>query len=99
MEVSVDEVHRVIQGSFLPYVGLTQALIPALAPDTHFIKLNGLLSFQAIPNLSAVGGRNPDIRPGSAPAYPDAARFRRARDSMATVRYDRFSLQWLRRRK
>ncbi len=56
MEVPVDEVHRVIQGSFLPYVGLTQALIPALAPDTHFIKLNGLLSFQAIPNLSAVGG-------------------------------------------
>ena len=55
MEVPVDEVHRVIQGSFLPYVGLTQALIPALGPDTHFIKLNGILSLQAIPNVSALG--------------------------------------------
>jgi hypothetical protein len=55
MEVPVDEVHRVIQESFLPYVGLTQALIPALGPDTHFIKLNGLLSLQAIPNVSALG--------------------------------------------
>jgi hypothetical protein len=32
---------------------LTQALIPALGPDTHFIKLNGILSLQAIPNVSA----------------------------------------------
>jgi len=34
---------------------LTQALIPALGPDTHFIKLNGILSLQAIPNVSALG--------------------------------------------
>ena len=55
MKVQVDEVHRVIQGSFLPYVSLTQALIPALGTGNHFIKLNGLLSLQAIPNLSALG--------------------------------------------
>jgi NADP-dependent 3-hydroxy acid dehydrogenase YdfG len=55
IEVPVDEIHRVIQESFLPYVGLTQALIPALGPDTHFIKLNGILSLQAIPNVSALG--------------------------------------------
>ena len=34
---------------------MTQALIPALGPGTHFIKLNGLLSLQAIPNVSAFG--------------------------------------------
>jgi short-subunit dehydrogenase len=55
LEVPVDEVHRVFQGTFFPYVGLTQALIPALGPDTHFIKLNGILSMQAIPNVSAFG--------------------------------------------
>ena len=55
MEVPVDEGYRVIQGSFLPYVGLTQALIPALGPDTHFIKLNGILSLQAVPHVSALG--------------------------------------------
>jgi short-subunit dehydrogenase len=55
MEVPMDEVHRVFQESFFPYVGLTQALIPALGPDTHFIKLNGILSLQAVPNVSALG--------------------------------------------
>ena len=55
MEVPAAELRSVFQGSFFPYVGLTQALIPALGPDTHFIKLNGLLSLQAIPNLSAFG--------------------------------------------
>jgi enoyl-[acyl-carrier-protein] reductase (NADH) len=55
MEVPVDEVHRVFQDSFFPYVGLTQALIPALGPDTHFIKLNGILSLQAVPHVSALG--------------------------------------------
>jgi short-subunit dehydrogenase len=55
LEVPVDEVHRVFQETFFPYVGLTQAIIPALGPDTHFIKLNGLLSLQAIPNVSAFG--------------------------------------------
>jgi NADP-dependent 3-hydroxy acid dehydrogenase YdfG len=55
LEVSVDEVHRVFQGSFFPYIGLTQALIPALGPDSHFIKLNGILSLQAVPNVSALG--------------------------------------------
>jgi len=35
LEVPVDEVHRVFQGTFFPYVGLTQALIPALGPDTN----------------------------------------------------------------
>ena len=55
MEVPVDEVHRVFQESFFPYVGLTQALIPALGPDTHFIKLNGILSLQAVPHVSALG--------------------------------------------
>jgi short-subunit dehydrogenase len=53
LEVPLDEVHRVFQGTFFPYVGLTQALIPALGPDTHFIKLNGILSMQAVPNVSA----------------------------------------------
>jgi NADP-dependent 3-hydroxy acid dehydrogenase YdfG len=55
LEVPVDEVHRVFQGTFFPYVGLTQALIPALGRDTHFIKLNGILSMQAVPNVSAFG--------------------------------------------
>uniref|UniRef100_Q01TL2 Short-chain dehydrogenase/reductase SDR n=1 Tax=Solibacter usitatus (strain Ellin6076) TaxID=234267 RepID=Q01TL2_SOLUE len=55
LEVPVDEIHRVFQGTFFPHVGLTQALIPALGPDTHFIKLNGILSMQAIPNVSAFG--------------------------------------------
>jgi NADP-dependent 3-hydroxy acid dehydrogenase YdfG len=55
LDVPVDEVHRVFQETFFPYVGLTQALIPALGPDAHFIKLNGLLSLQAIPNVSAFG--------------------------------------------
>ena len=55
LEVPVDEVQRVFQETFFPYVGLTQALIPALGRDTHFIKLNGLLSLQAIPNVSAFG--------------------------------------------
>lgn len=55
MEVPVDEVHRVIQESFFPSVGLTQALIPALGPDTHFIKLNGILSLHAVPHVSALG--------------------------------------------
>jgi NAD(P)-dependent dehydrogenase (short-subunit alcohol dehydrogenase family) len=55
LEVAVDEIHRVFQGTFFSYVGLTQALIPALGPDTHFIKLNGILSLQAIPNVSALG--------------------------------------------
>jgi NADP-dependent 3-hydroxy acid dehydrogenase YdfG len=55
LEVPVDEIHRVFQGTFFSYVGLTQALIPALEPDTHFIKLNGILSLQAIPNVSALG--------------------------------------------
>ena len=55
MEVPADELHSVFQGSFFPYVGLTQALIPALGPDTHFIKLNGILSLQAVPNVSALG--------------------------------------------
>ncbi len=55
MEVPVDEVHRVFQGSFFSYVGLAQALIPALGPDTHFIKLNGILSLQAVPHVSALG--------------------------------------------
>jgi hypothetical protein len=51
MEVPVDEVQRVFQDSFFPYVGLTQALIPALGPDTHFIKLNGILSLQAVTHV------------------------------------------------
>ena len=55
LEVPVDEVHRVFQETFFPYVGLTQALIPALGPDTHFIKLNGILSLQAVSNVSAFG--------------------------------------------
>jgi len=55
LEVPVDEVHRVFQGTFFPYVGLTQTLIPALGPDTHFIKLNGILSLQAVPHVSALG--------------------------------------------
>jgi short-subunit dehydrogenase len=55
LEVPIDEIHRVFEGTFFPYVGLTQALIPALGPDTHFVKLNGLLSLQAIPNVSAFG--------------------------------------------
>jgi len=55
LEVPVDEVHRVFEGTFFPYVGLTQALIPALGPDTHFVKLNGILSLQAVPNVSAFG--------------------------------------------
>lgn len=55
LEVPIDEVQRVFQDTFFPYVGLTQALIPVLGPDTHFIKLNGLLSLQAIPNVSAFG--------------------------------------------
>jgi short-subunit dehydrogenase len=55
MEVPVDEVHRVFQESLFPYVGLTQTLIPALGPDTHFIKLNGILSLQAVPHVAALG--------------------------------------------
>ena len=55
MEVPADEVLRVIQESFLPYVSLTQALIPALGSGNHFIKLNGLTSLQPIPKLSALG--------------------------------------------
>ena len=55
LEVTLDEIHRVFQGTFFAYVGLTQALIPALGPDTHFIKLNGILSMQAVPNVSAFG--------------------------------------------
>jgi short-subunit dehydrogenase len=55
LEVPMDEVHRVFGKTFFPYVGLTQALIPALGPDTHFIKLNGILSLQAVPNVSAFG--------------------------------------------
>jgi short-subunit dehydrogenase len=55
LEVPIDEVHRVFQATFFPYVGLTQALIPALGPDTHFIKLNGILSLQAVPHVSPFG--------------------------------------------
>ena len=55
LEVPLDEVHRVFEETFFPYVGLTQALIPALGPDTHFIKLNGILSLQAVPHVSAFG--------------------------------------------
>jgi NADP-dependent 3-hydroxy acid dehydrogenase YdfG len=55
LEVPIDEVHRVFEETFFPYVGLTQALIPALGPDTHFVKLNGILSLQAVPNVSAFG--------------------------------------------
>jgi len=55
LEVPIDEVQRVVQETFLPYVGLTQTLIPALGPDTHFIKLNGILALQAVPNVSAFG--------------------------------------------
>jgi len=55
LEVPVDEVRRVFDETFFPYVGLTQALIPALGPDTHFIKLNGILSLQAVPHVSAFG--------------------------------------------
>lgn len=53
LEVPLDEVHRVFEGTFFPYVGLTQTLIPALGPDTHFVKLNGILSLQAVPHVSA----------------------------------------------
>ena len=55
LEVPLDEVHHVFEETFFPYVGLTQALIPALGPGTHFIKLNGILSLQAVPNVSAFG--------------------------------------------
>lgn len=55
LEVPADELQRVLQESFFPYVGLTQTLIPALGPATHFIKLNGILSLQAIPNVSGLG--------------------------------------------
>ncbi|MET3106365.1 NAD(P)-dependent dehydrogenase (short-subunit alcohol dehydrogenase family) [Oxalobacteraceae bacterium GrIS 2.11] len=55
LEVPIDEVHRVFQDTFFPYVGLSQTLIPALGPDTHFIKLNGILAMQAVPNVSAFG--------------------------------------------
>jgi short-subunit dehydrogenase len=55
LEVPIDEVHRVFQATFFPYVGLTQALIPALGPDTHFIKLNGILSLQPVPHVSPFG--------------------------------------------
>jgi hypothetical protein len=55
LEVPLDEVHRVFEETFFPYVGLTQTLIPALGPDTHFVKLNGILSLQAVPNVSAFG--------------------------------------------
>jgi len=55
LEVPMAEIHSVFQGTFFPYVGLTQALIPALGPDTHFIKLNGILSLQAVPHVSAFG--------------------------------------------
>jgi hypothetical protein len=55
LEVPIDEVHRVFEATFFPYVGLTQALIPALGPDTHFVKLNGILSLQAVLNVSAFG--------------------------------------------
>ena len=33
LQVPMDEVHHVFEETFFPYVGLTQALIPALAPD------------------------------------------------------------------
>ena len=55
LEVPLDEVHRVFQETFFPYVGLTQTLISALGPNTHFVKLNGILSLQAVPNVSAFG--------------------------------------------
>jgi NADP-dependent 3-hydroxy acid dehydrogenase YdfG len=55
LQVPVDEVSQVIQGSFLPYVSLTQALIPALGAGNHFIKLNGILSLHAVPHVSALG--------------------------------------------
>ncbi len=55
LDVPVDEVQRVFHETFFPYVGLTQTLIPALGPGTHFVKLNGLLSLQAMPNVSAFG--------------------------------------------
>lgn len=55
MQVPADEVRQVIQGSFFPYVSLTQALIPALGAGNHFIKLNGILSLYAVPNVSALG--------------------------------------------
>jgi len=55
LEVPIDEIHRIFEGTFFPYVGLTQTLIPALGPGTHFIKLNGILSLQAVPNVSAFG--------------------------------------------
>ena len=54
LEVSVDELQSVLHGSFFSYVGLTQALIPALGRDNHFIKLNGIVALQAVPNVSAL---------------------------------------------
>ena len=54
LEVPIEEIHRIFEGTFFPYVGLTQTLIPALGPGTHFVKLNGIVSLQAVPNISAV---------------------------------------------
>ena len=55
LEVPVGVVRRVFEETFFTYVGLTQVLIPALGPGAHFIKLNGILSLQAVPHISAFG--------------------------------------------
>ncbi|MEZ0254572.1 MAG: SDR family NAD(P)-dependent oxidoreductase [Chthoniobacter sp.] len=54
LDTPIEEIKRVLEGSFIPYISLTQALFPLMTKGTHFFKLNGLLALHALPHVGAL---------------------------------------------
>jgi len=54
LDTPIEDIKRVLEGSFIPYVSLTQALFPLMTKGTHFFKLNGILALHALPHVGAL---------------------------------------------